>query len=140
VYSYALVQGCKRDWISPSRLSKLGAAIVGVLSMGKVTHFSHRIRLMIVTGLLLSYRFSSALSRWDEGKKVWVSLRSDIRDGIRMVCALIEGADGSYLCLSRVRNQYPLRHPDQHQVHRLYMSHKISNLIKRVRHHRTSPI
>lgn len=34
VYSYALVQGCKRDWISPSRLSKLGAAIVGVLSMG----------------------------------------------------------------------------------------------------------
>jgi hypothetical protein len=35
VYSYALVQGCKRDWISPSRLSKLGAAIVGVLSMGK---------------------------------------------------------------------------------------------------------
>jgi len=38
-----------------------------------------------VTGLLLSYRFSSALSRWDEGKKVWVALRSDIRDGIRMV-------------------------------------------------------
>ena len=35
IYSYALVQGCKRDWISPSRLSKLGAAIVGVLSMGK---------------------------------------------------------------------------------------------------------
>jgi hypothetical protein len=36
IYSYALVQGCKRDWISPSRLSKLGAAIVGVLSMGKL--------------------------------------------------------------------------------------------------------
>ena len=41
-------------------------------------------RLYAVTGLLLSYRFSSALARWDEGKKVWVALRSDIRDGIRM--------------------------------------------------------
>jgi len=39
IYSYALVQGCKRDWISPSRLSKLGAAIVGVLSMGKSPTF-----------------------------------------------------------------------------------------------------
>jgi putative membrane protein len=83
VYSYVLVQGCKRDWISPSRLSKLGAAIVGVLSMGTSLSLS---QLIAVTGLLLSYRFSSALSRWDEGKKVWVALRSDIRDGIRMVC------------------------------------------------------
>jgi predicted membrane chloride channel (bestrophin family) len=39
----------------------------------------------IVTGLLLSYRFSSAMSKWDEGKKVWVDVRTTIRDGIRMV-------------------------------------------------------
>jgi hypothetical protein len=35
LYSYVLVQACKRDWITPSRISKLGAAIAGVLSMGK---------------------------------------------------------------------------------------------------------
>lgn len=34
-YAYILMKACERDWISPSRLSKLGAAIVGVLSMGK---------------------------------------------------------------------------------------------------------
>lgn len=33
-YAYVLVKACERDWISASRLSKLGAAIVGVLSMG----------------------------------------------------------------------------------------------------------
>lgn len=42
----------------------------------------------VVTGLLLSYRFSTALARWDEGKKVWVELRTNIRDGIRMVSQL----------------------------------------------------
>lgn len=38
-----------------------------------------------VTGLLLSYRFSSAVAKWDEGKKVWVDVRVAIRDGMRTV-------------------------------------------------------
>ncbi|RXK36721.1 hypothetical protein M231_06028 [Tremella mesenterica] len=70
LYSFIVVYISKRGWIAPETLGKSGAAVVGVLSM--------------VTGLLLSYRFSSALSKWDEGKKVWVGVRTDIRDGIRM--------------------------------------------------------
>jgi len=42
-------------------------------------------QLIAVTGLLLSYRFSSAVQKWDEGKSVWVGVRGTIRDGVRMV-------------------------------------------------------
>lgn len=41
--------------------------------------------LYLVSGLLLSYRFSSAIGKWDEGKQVWSGVRTTIRDGIRMV-------------------------------------------------------
>lgn len=41
--------------------------------------------LYLVSGLLLSYRFSSAMGKWDEGKQVWSGVRTTIRDGIRMV-------------------------------------------------------
>lgn len=43
-----------------------------------------------MSGLLLSYRFSSAVSKWDEGKKVWVETRTAIRDGVRMVSLQFE--------------------------------------------------
>jgi hypothetical protein len=71
-------------------------------------------------------RGKESLGRSQVGYKRWYP------DGMSPLPVLLEVADGSYQCLSRVRNQYPLRHPDQHQIHRLYMSHKISNLIKRI--------
>ena len=46
-----------------------------------------------MTGLLLSYRFSSALSKWDEGKQIWVGVRTNIRDGVRMVSVCYLGGD-----------------------------------------------
>ena len=38
-----------------------------------------------MTGLLLSYRFSSAVNKWEDGKKLWVDVRTSVRDGVRMV-------------------------------------------------------
>ncbi|GFZ46177.1 hypothetical protein JCM24511_04424 [Saitozyma sp. JCM 24511] len=70
LYASAILHLTSHGWLPREALGKTGAAIVGVLSM--------------VTGLLLSYRFSSAMSKWDEGKKVWVDVRTTIRDGIRM--------------------------------------------------------
>lgn len=95
VYAKILPKVCEYGWTSPSSMSKLGAAVVGVLSMGEYSIYStvkrdHGSR-RAVTGLLLSYRFSSALARWDEGKKVWVELRTNIRDGIRMVIEPLSG-------------------------------------------------
>ncbi|KAL7422293.1 hypothetical protein Q5752_002939 [Cryptotrichosporon argae] len=72
LYAYAVVHAAARGWIDAERTGKAAAAIVGVLSM--------------VTGLLLSYRFSSAMARWDEGKKVWTEVRVAVRDGLRLLC------------------------------------------------------
>jgi putative membrane protein len=110
MYAYTLVWLSEKGWIEPSRFGKAGASLLGVLSMGECplcfhfrTIFTHpspsflrvdlrvtvqyaaAMGLMTVTGLLISYRFSTALSKWDEGKKVWVGIRSDVRQGIRMV-------------------------------------------------------
>nr|ODN99647.1 hypothetical protein L204_02080 [Cryptococcus depauperatus CBS 7855] len=57
------------DLIDRQLWGKGGTSIVGVLSM--------------VTGLLLSYRFSSAVQKWDEGKQIWSEIRTTIRNGIR---------------------------------------------------------
>ncbi|WVQ98673.1 hypothetical protein IAU59_005804 [Kwoniella sp. CBS 9459] len=70
-YAYCIIYAAEKGWIDQKSLGKAGASIVGVLSM--------------VTGLLLSYRFSSAISKWDEGKQVWAEVRITIRDGIRLV-------------------------------------------------------
>ncbi|KAK4688651.1 ion channel-forming bestrophin family protein, partial [Tremellales sp. Uapishka_1] len=71
LYAYVIVYISGKGWISAGGTGKAGTAVVGVLSM--------------VTGLLLSYRFSSAISKWDEGKKVWVQVGIEIRSGIRML-------------------------------------------------------
>ncbi|WVQ78054.1 hypothetical protein IAT38_000135 [Cryptococcus sp. DSM 104549] len=71
LYAYSIAYIADKGWISREALGKGGGSIVGVLSM--------------VTGLLLSYRFSSAIGKWDEGKKVWVEVRTTIRSGIRML-------------------------------------------------------
>ncbi|WVF72257.1 hypothetical protein IAT40_007069 [Kwoniella sp. CBS 6097] len=70
-YAYCIIYAAEKGWVDQKSLGKAGASIVGVLSM--------------VTGLLLSYRFSSAISKWDEGKQVWAQVRITIRDGIRLV-------------------------------------------------------
>ncbi|WVR05130.1 hypothetical protein IAU60_002142 [Kwoniella sp. DSM 27419] len=70
-YAYCILYGADKGWIDQKALGKAGASIVGVLSM--------------VTGLLLSYRFSSAIGKWDEGKQVWAGVRTTIRDGMRML-------------------------------------------------------
>ena len=65
-----------------------------------------------MTGLLMSYRFSSALGKWDEGKKVWVGVRGTIRDGVRMVrrtaTILRHIADSSYLSAAVVTAAHPV--------------------------------
>lgn len=50
--------------------------------------------LYLVSGLLLSYRFSSAIGKWDEGKQVWSGVRTTIRDGIRMVSFAVFCSEG----------------------------------------------
>ncbi|WWD15859.1 hypothetical protein CI109_100283 [Kwoniella shandongensis] len=70
-YAYLIIYAADRSWIPSEALGKGGASVLGVLSM--------------VTGLLLSYRFSSAIAKWDEGKQVWVGVRTTIRDGMRML-------------------------------------------------------
>ncbi|KIR32409.1 hypothetical protein I352_05236 [Cryptococcus deuterogattii MMRL2647] len=76
-YALTIVKLADHGWISRESLGKGGGSIVGVLSM--------------VSGLLLSYRFSSAIGKWDEGKQVWSEVRTTIRDGIRMLSALPSG-------------------------------------------------
>ncbi|TYJ56567.1 hypothetical protein B9479_002659 [Cryptococcus floricola] len=76
-YAWLIFQLSDRQWITPEVWGKAGGSIVGVLSM--------------VTGLLLSYRFSTAIGKWDEGKKVWSEVRTTIRDGIRVLS--ISGGD-----------------------------------------------
>nr|XP_019042745.1 hypothetical protein I302_08452 [Kwoniella bestiolae CBS 10118]OCF21675.1 hypothetical protein I302_08452 [Kwoniella bestiolae CBS 10118] len=71
LYAYLVVYSAERGWVNKESLGKGGASIVGVLSM--------------VTGLLVSYRFSSAITKWDEGRQVWAAVRITIRDGMRMV-------------------------------------------------------
>ncbi|KAK8869864.1 hypothetical protein IAR55_000432 [Kwoniella newhampshirensis] len=70
-YAYLIIYAADRGWMPTQAMGKAGASVVGVLSM--------------VTGLLLSYRFSSAITKWDEGKQVWVEVRTTIRDGMRML-------------------------------------------------------
>ncbi|WVW83146.1 hypothetical protein I302_105164 [Kwoniella bestiolae CBS 10118] len=71
LYAYLVVYSAERGWVNKESLGKGGASIVGVLSM--------------VTGLLVSYRFSSAITKWDEGRQVWAAVRITIRDGMRML-------------------------------------------------------
>ncbi|WWC90090.1 uncharacterized protein L201_005023 [Kwoniella dendrophila CBS 6074] len=70
-YAYAIIYAADRGWVNKASLGKGGANLVGVLSM--------------VTGLLVSYRFSSAITKWDEGRQVWAAVRITIRDGMRML-------------------------------------------------------
>ncbi|WRT67078.1 uncharacterized protein IL334_004044 [Kwoniella shivajii] len=70
-YAYVIIYAAEKGWVDKESLGKGGASIVGVLSM--------------VTGLLVSYRFSSAIQKWDEGRQVWASVRITIRDGMRMI-------------------------------------------------------
>ncbi|WVQ70153.1 uncharacterized protein L199_008378 [Kwoniella botswanensis] len=71
IYAYIIIYAADRGWVNKESLGKGGASIVGVLSM--------------VTGLLVSYRFSSAITKWDEGRLVWAAVRITIRDGMRML-------------------------------------------------------
>ncbi|OCF54192.1 hypothetical protein L486_08389 [Kwoniella mangroviensis CBS 10435] len=71
IYAYIIIHAADREWVNKESLGKGGASIVGVLSM--------------VTGLLVSYRFSSAITKWDEGRQVWAAVRITIRDGMRML-------------------------------------------------------
>ncbi|KAJ9108125.1 hypothetical protein QFC19_002592 [Naganishia cerealis] len=71
--------------LKPQLLSQAGQALISILSM--------------VTGLLLSYKSSSALGKWEKGKGVWVGagagsggmsggIRGEVRSAVRMVsCA-----------------------------------------------------
>ncbi|WWC61190.1 uncharacterized protein I303_103770 [Kwoniella dejecticola CBS 10117] len=70
-YAYVIIYATDKGWIDKAVLGKGGASVVGVLSM--------------VTGLLVSYRFSSAITKWDEGRQVWAAVRITIRDGMRML-------------------------------------------------------
>nr|XP_019013467.1 uncharacterized protein I206_01534 [Kwoniella pini CBS 10737]OCF52248.1 hypothetical protein I206_01534 [Kwoniella pini CBS 10737] len=70
-YAYIIIYAADKGWINKEALGKGGASVVGVLSM--------------VTGLLVSYRFSSAITKWDEGRQVWAAVRITIRDGMRML-------------------------------------------------------
>lgn len=69
--------------LEPQLLSQSGQALISILSM--------------VTGLLLSYKSSSALGKWEKGKGVWIGagagsggmsggLKGEIRSAVRMVC------------------------------------------------------
>ncbi|ORX39822.1 hypothetical protein BD324DRAFT_237270 [Kockovaella imperatae] len=71
LYAYAVVRACEAGWIDREATGKAGQAVVGVLSM--------------VTGLLLSYNFSNSVSKWEQGKKVWVDVRTTIRDAVRTI-------------------------------------------------------
>lgn len=90
-YALTIVKLADHGWISRESLGKGGGSIVGVLSMGQHALYSANVTvanvlyLYLVSGLLLSYRFSSAIGKWDEGKQVWSEVRTTIRDGIRMV-------------------------------------------------------
>ncbi|WVQ71604.1 hypothetical protein IAR50_001144 [Cryptococcus sp. DSM 104548] len=79
-YAWLIFKLSDRQWISTEAWGRAGGSIVGVLSM--------------VTGLLLSYRFSTAIGKWDEGKKVWSEVRTTIRDGIRVI-SISSGEDDS---------------------------------------------
>lgn len=69
--------------LEPQLLSQAGQALISILSM--------------VTGLLLSYKSSSALGKWEKGKGVWIGagagaggmsggIKGEIRSAVRMVC------------------------------------------------------
>lgn len=69
--------------LEPQLLSQAGQALISILSM--------------VTGLLLSYKSSSALGKWEKGKGVWIGagagaggmsggVKGEIRSAVRMVC------------------------------------------------------
>jgi hypothetical protein len=68
--------------LQPQLLSQAGQALISILSM--------------VTGLLLSYKSSSALGKWEKGKGVWIGagagsggmsggLKGEVRSAVRMV-------------------------------------------------------
>ncbi|KAJ9120792.1 hypothetical protein QFC22_002726 [Naganishia vaughanmartiniae] len=68
--------------LPPQLLSQAGQALISILSM--------------VTGLLLSYKSSSALGKWEKGKGVWIGagagsggmsggLRGEVRSAVRMI-------------------------------------------------------
>lgn len=72
--------------LQPQLLSQAGQALISILSM--------------VTGLLLSYKSSSALGKWEKGKGVWIGagagsggmsggLRGEVRSAVRMVCLFL---------------------------------------------------
>lgn len=44
--------------------------------------------LSMTTGLLMSYRSSSALAKWGKGKGVWGGIKAEIRDVLRQVSAI----------------------------------------------------
>lgn len=97
-YALTIVKLADHGWISRESLGKGGGSIVGVLSMGQHPLYSadviaNVLYLYLVSGLLLSYRFSSAIGKWDEGKQVWSEVRTTIRDGIRMVCFAVFRSD-----------------------------------------------
>lgn len=73
----------KSPLLEPQLLSQAGQALISILSM--------------VTGLLLSYKSSSALGKWEKGKGVWIGagagaggmsggVKGEIRSAVRMVC------------------------------------------------------
>lgn len=64
--------------IPPALLGRTGAALTALLST--------------VLSLLLSHTYSTALSRWTQGKKAWNDLRREIRDGTRWL-SLIARSD-----------------------------------------------
>ncbi|GHJ84395.1 hypothetical protein NliqN6_0797 [Naganishia liquefaciens] len=71
-----------RPLLEPQLLSQAGQALISILSM--------------VTGLLLSYKSSSALGKWEKGKGVWIGsgagaggmsggVKGEIRSAVRMI-------------------------------------------------------
>lgn len=41
--------------------------------------------LSMTTGLLMSYRSSSALAKWGKGKAAWGGIKGEVRDVLRQV-------------------------------------------------------
>ena len=44
--------------------------------------------LSMTTGLLMSYRSSTALAKWGKGKGVWGGIKAEVRDVLRQVSAI----------------------------------------------------
>ncbi|KAJ9105269.1 hypothetical protein QFC21_001636 [Naganishia friedmannii] len=76
------IQQIQSPVLQPQLLSQAGQALISILSM--------------VTGLLLSYKSSSALGKWEKGKGVWIGagagsggmsggLRGEVRSAVRMI-------------------------------------------------------